>query len=91
MQSDIFAKLFGHHRFVIGRVAAYVVASVCCDEAIPNTMKGLSAAKDQERRLANTAPAVGAGVTGRDYLFNVLYFTRCGVRSLPNFSCIMVS
>ncbi len=25
------------------------------------------------------------------YLFNVLYLTRCGVRSLPNFSIIMIS
>ncbi len=25
------------------------------------------------------------------YLFSVLYFTRCGVKSLPNFSVIIVS
>jgi hypothetical protein len=59
--------------------------------AVPVGGSGTAGPPQEASRRAAAKMARGFGFILSDYLFRVLYFTRCGIRSLPNRSRILAS
>ncbi len=76
MRGEVFPVFSPHHGFVIGPVAE----GLCCklQFALAKHKLQFALAKHKLKFVVR-------------YLFKVLYLTRCGVKSLPNLSIIIVS